>query len=286
MRALLPIYQAITTVHLGDGRSTSFWHDVWDGDDSMADRFPSLFIHCKKHHHSVEEIVRDGLERHLVVRLTREAQAELQSINTTIRATALSTAHDVRSSQFAQPDGKLHTASLYRMLNASDYERSPNAEFIWCNHAPPRVRFFAWLLTNNKVQSRANLRRKTVITDDTCELCSGCSETAAHIIFHCPVASSFWRTMGFHIHADQSTQELHCIPRPAHVPAEHYETLMLLCCWMLWKRRNEKVFRGTDTSREQLLALCRDEARLWGCRLPQATKSVSNAWCLLFSNAM
>ena len=28
MRSLLPLYQAVTTVTVGDGQSTSFWHDI------------------------------------------------------------------------------------------------------------------------------------------------------------------------------------------------------------------------------------------------------------------
>ena len=48
LRSLLPIYRAITTVILADGTTTSFWHDVWDGHDSIAERFPELFTHCQK----------------------------------------------------------------------------------------------------------------------------------------------------------------------------------------------------------------------------------------------
>jgi hypothetical protein len=47
LRSLLPIYRAITTVILGDGLTTSFWHDVWHGEDSMAERFPQLLTHCQ-----------------------------------------------------------------------------------------------------------------------------------------------------------------------------------------------------------------------------------------------
>jgi hypothetical protein len=33
-------------VALANGKTMSFWHDVWDGHDSLAERFPELFSHC------------------------------------------------------------------------------------------------------------------------------------------------------------------------------------------------------------------------------------------------
>jgi hypothetical protein len=44
LRSLLPVYRAITTVVIGNGMSTSFWNDVWIGDDTLADRFPELLM--------------------------------------------------------------------------------------------------------------------------------------------------------------------------------------------------------------------------------------------------
>lgn len=80
LRQLLPIYQAITTVQIGDGATTSFWHDVWQGDECFADRFPALLTHCRKHNQTVRTIVEDGLERHLVPRVSTIAQAQLQTL--------------------------------------------------------------------------------------------------------------------------------------------------------------------------------------------------------------
>ncbi|CAN6315288.1 unnamed protein product [Urochloa humidicola] len=212
MRALLPLYQTITTVCLGDGENTSFWMDVWDGDDSFSIRFPSLHSHCKQTDYSVAEISRNGLERRLVPRLTPAAHAELQVVNSIIQRTTLSTAADTRLRPFALPDGKLHTASLYRMLKASEGESSPASSFIWANHAPPRARFFAWLLTGDRIQSRANLRRNTVVDNDICELCNNGSETANHIMFECPEASSFWQSLGFILPSGQTTGTLPSVP--------------------------------------------------------------------------
>ena len=66
LRSILPIYQAITTVTLADGSTTSFWHDVWEGEDSMAERFPQLFSHCKIQELTVEQACQGGLQQQLV----------------------------------------------------------------------------------------------------------------------------------------------------------------------------------------------------------------------------
>ncbi|CAO2153322.1 unnamed protein product [Urochloa humidicola] len=286
LRSLLPLYQAVTTVKLGDGCTTSFWMDVWNGEDSLADRFPSLYSHFKGKDQAVCTIVSEGLERYLVPRLTQTAHDELLIVNNLLRSTTLMPGHDTRESPFLLADGRLQTSTIYKMLKASQSEHCPAAAFVWNNHAPPRVRFFAWLLTNDRIQSRSNRKRRTILDDDVCELCNGQPETSDHIVFQCPTARSFWQALGFQLHQQQQVQDLHQLPRPSTIPTDEYDTFVLLCYWQLWKRRNELVFRGELTTMQQLLQSCRNEARLWECRLPKPTRSVSNAWCTLFLNAM
>lgn len=79
LRTLLPLYRAITTVQLGDGCNTSFWHDVWSGDDSMAERFPELYTHCKDQEISVKK-VQLGLSNSLVPRLSLVVTEQLTEI--------------------------------------------------------------------------------------------------------------------------------------------------------------------------------------------------------------
>ena len=54
LQAILPLYQAITTVQLGDGETTLFWTDVWSEDDALADHFPTLSVtaHRRKQRHA------------------------------------------------------------------------------------------------------------------------------------------------------------------------------------------------------------------------------------------
>jgi len=66
LRSILPLYQTISTVQIGHGRDTSFWNDVWIGDDALADSFPMLFSHSNQKDVSVRDVMDNGLARTLV----------------------------------------------------------------------------------------------------------------------------------------------------------------------------------------------------------------------------
>jgi len=63
-----------------------------------------------------------------------------------------------------------------------------------------------------------------------------------HIIFQCLVARKFWK----HVCGDgtqiASVRELQSSSLPPHIPANTALTFLLLCCWELWKHRNDVVF--------------------------------------------
>lgn len=78
--SILPLYQAIMTVSIGNGEQTSFWMDDWHGDDALADHFPILFSHCKHKEVSVKTIMDSGLANTLVSHLTVAGTVELQNL--------------------------------------------------------------------------------------------------------------------------------------------------------------------------------------------------------------
>ena len=39
-------------------------------------------------------------------------------------------------------------------------QKLPSFDFIWRNFAPPREKFFAWLLVQDRIQCKANLEKK------------------------------------------------------------------------------------------------------------------------------
>ena len=71
---------------------------------------------------------------------------------------------------------------------------SPSNPWRTCHNT---VKFFAWLLTQNRIHCRAALVHKHILDDARCELCGLSDETADHILSECSFAQSFWTHIGW-----------------------------------------------------------------------------------------
>ena len=254
LRDLLPVYRAITTTSIGNGLNTSFWHDNWLPSGPLAETFPALFSHAKEPNASVGKVCSEPLRSHFEHRLSQVAAAELSTLEELTEEVLLQTEPDDRTSPLADKDGVLRAGPIYTaLMNLQAEEQCPFYKFVWINHAPPRVRFFAWLLVQGKIQCRTNLLVKTIIEDSTCELCKADAESPDHLILHCQTASQYWAHLGIAVrHA--SVSQLWLLERPPRIPTQHYHTFLLLCAWQIWKHRHDVVFRSKEPSLLLLVA--------------------------------
>ncbi|RLM73993.1 uncharacterized protein C2845_PM15G16920 [Panicum miliaceum] len=131
----------------------------------------ALDSHCKRDDQSVAEIVTDGLRNQLFPRLTPEAAAELATLEDILAQVTLAGGKDTRSSPFADEEEKLHTKDLYALLKSMGATAGSPISTFWRSCAPPRVQFFAWLLVHERIQCKANLARRRILSGNTCELC-------------------------------------------------------------------------------------------------------------------
>lgn len=69
--------------------------------------------------------------------------------------------------------------------------------------------------------------------------------------------------------------------RPSLVP-----TFVALCCWYLWKRRNDYIFLNESNSVVTTLRACLADARLWAYRLPASDSTQSSSWRTALSLAI
>ncbi|TVU13067.1 hypothetical protein EJB05_46742, partial [Eragrostis curvula] len=135
---------------------------------------------------------------------------------------------DQRCSPLIDKDNKLRTAPIYRLLVAGSDFSSPTT-----------------------------LRTKHAVDSATCELCGGSDETAEHLIFRCPTAAAFWTAIGVTLQPQVSVRASWEIVRPSNVPERHYHCFLHLCCWMIWKHRNEFIFQNEPLSFRRLLLFFR-----------------------------
>ncbi|KAK3163343.1 hypothetical protein QOZ80_1AG0002410 [Eleusine coracana subsp. coracana] len=142
LRALLPTYRRITSVSVGDGRSTHFWDDNWLDGAPLSQAFPALHSHAACADITVRDTMMDGLEIYMVPRLSAAASQEMEALDCLLAEVVLIDSQDTRSSPLEVANHKLHASSIYKLATTPP---SPCDffEFVWHNCAPPRVQFFA-----------------------------------------------------------------------------------------------------------------------------------------------
>jgi hypothetical protein len=216
----------------------------------------------------------------MVPRLSSEGARQLPALLDLVSGVALTSVVDSRTlTRCRRKDGALDASALYKLRTWGGVD-APFYSFMWENHAPPRDRFFAWLMSRSRVPSRSSLLRKKVLTaaEAVCPMCREPLETANHIFFECDLSRRFWDTVGFVYPIDADVRLLHTYGAPPGVPAGTEITFQLLCLWNLWKHRNAAAFREQRPCLPLLLKAYRDDARLWRVRLPGDQELAVAAW--------
>jgi hypothetical protein len=162
---LMPLYRGISAVAVGDGRRTAFWLDTWVGSQPLCDRLPALFSHVVRRDDSVFSVLSGGLRRALVPRLTARGEQQLCELDDILGAFSLNPGEPDRRSllRCRKNSGALDAAALYRLRTWGGVH-APFHDFVWLNHAPSKVQFFGWLLSRGRLQTRAALHEKNILT--------------------------------------------------------------------------------------------------------------------------
>jgi hypothetical protein len=280
LRDLLPAYRKISRVILGDGRSSDFWEDVWLDDKALSESYPALHSHVADKNTSIHHILQVGLPHTLQPRLSTQASLELATLLPVIQEVQLHDILDERVCCFEDESHRLLTGHIYRASVSAGGDSF--LQKIWLSYVPPRVKFFGWLMVQDRIHSRVNLHKKSIVSEATCALCLTAEETTDHIMSSCPFAASFWNHVGAGLIHIAPVRELWDSSLPTNITQRSSPTFLLLCCWELWKHRNAVVFNGMPPSLSRLLAACRESANTWKCRVSVSKRHEFDSWCILF----
>lgn len=180
--------------------------------------------------------------------------------------------------------GKLTTKKFYEARLPPGMP-SPNWDLIWKCRAPLKVKLFAWLLVRNRLSTKENLLKKTIVQEAICDICNQEDETANHMCFSCPFAQAFWTQINVRPQAQDVTQ-FHRSGPTSQVPALHWQVFFQLCMWAIWNHRHDVVFRGKSPSLRACLQRCITEAALWAENLTEDDRFVISVWKQIFSSPL
>jgi hypothetical protein len=89
-----------------------------------------------------------------------------------------------------EPKGVYSYKSFYAIINFRGIQ-PVFLSAVWDFKIPPRVQIFLWLLSQNKIMTRDNLRHRGIQKTLVCELCSEL-ESIKHLFFDCLVSRLLW----------------------------------------------------------------------------------------------
>jgi hypothetical protein len=206
-----------------------------------------------------------SLNLHLRPRLSTVA-AELRSLRELVSVVNLVAGTDERIMIWGEQSDSFFGAA-YRALTSTGF-LDANGARIWATKVPTKLKFFAWLLCNDRLPTRANLLHKNILCEEEAVCPRGCAviETATHIFFECPATALVWASLQIG-HEDARVTDPWGCTYPPHLLAPVSDDFLLIVVWRVWHSRNDMVFRSQGASAVATLRLIVSDLDLWSHRL-------------------
>lgn len=146
----------------------------------------------------------------------------------------------------------------------------------WKTKAPPRCKFFIWLVLQDRIWTAARLQRRGWPNEFFCQLCIRNLETTRHLFCECHLTRKVWEEVANWIQVaslilanwnNSSTMgdwftDMVAAADPS-ILRPGLQSMVTLTIWEIWRERNNLVFRKETRTVRQIMYSIQDEARTW-----------------------
>jgi hypothetical protein len=116
--------------------------------------------------------------------------------------------------------------------------------WVWKSNCTPTIKFFAWLLLNDRLNTRNILRRRKKFLEEgyNCALChEEIEETSVHLFFECSAAACRWFALGISWSDSGNTHQRIYLAKHA-FPHPFFMDVFMIAAWCIWTERNRLIF--------------------------------------------
>ena len=233
------------TINMGD--SVLFWFDAWvflGSSVLLRERFQRLFSFVIDDKVSVREVINTlDMSELFYLPLSPEAMAELTTVHAgLLDLNADEQIHD--SWSWTPGKGIFSVKSYYTVMHAHMATDTP-AKWIWESKATMKIKVFAWLMLNDRLNTRDMLVRRhwrSPQEDNTCPLCyAHAHEDRYHLFFTCQFSTRVWNYLQIQWLAGLSPTECLIAARNS-FGQPFFKEVVYLAAWNVWLLRNGRIF--------------------------------------------
>jgi len=144
---------------------------------------------------------------------------------------------------------------------------------VWHRHVPSKVSLLVWRLLRDRLPTRGNLMRHGVLpsSDVLCVVGCDCIESATHLFLHCTVSAGLWvlvlnwLDISF-VHDGEFQHHFLQFTKMAGMPFStqvFFRIIWFATIWVLWRERNNRVFKNIVSSHVALIEKVKLHSFLW-----------------------
>lgn len=152
--------------------------------------------------------------------------------------------------------GKFTVQTCYKLIHKNinqHQDTSPIFKHLWKLQLPPKLKFFLWLFTHQRLPTASYLHYLNIAPQPTCKFCNHPNETIFHIFFECVNATQCWNALGFREQIRQLSTSAPSLPHLLNHLLNHksivsqYPSKLIIpfTLWHIWLTRNKNTFERT-----------------------------------------
>ena len=180
------LFASCTTITLGDGQMAGFWESRWLNGESPKEIAPDVHPLAWRKHQTVREALAEGKWMAGLNRISTVAQlVQFVDLWHKIQQIHLSDGRDEIRWRFG-------SSGVYSAKSAYDVQflgriPLPALDRVWKQKIEQKVKFYLWLLLQNRNWTADRLEARGWPHGDNCCLCDQLQETALHLLIECQI---------------------------------------------------------------------------------------------------